>query len=89
MRLQARIRGRVQGVGFRYYTEREAHRLGLKGWVRNLPSGEVELLAEGEEESLRRFLEWCHEGPPSAAVTGVTAEWSTAAGTFTDFRTRR
>jgi len=87
--LRARVAGRVQGVGFRYYAEREARRLGLTGWVRNLPDGAVEVLAEGDEESLQRMLSWLGEGPPSAAVDQVQSSWAEAAGNFADFRTRR
>lgn len=88
-RLNVRIAGRVQGVGFRYYAEREARRLGLTGWVRNLPDGDVEMTAEGDDEALRRLLAWCHEGPPSAAVYNVQANWSQARGEFSEFLIRR
>ena len=88
-RLQVRITGHVQGVGFRFYAEREARRLGLTGWVRNLPDGDVELLAEGEDVALQRMLAWCREGPPSAAVMNVQANWAEGLGEFTDFRIRR
>ena len=87
-RLYARVSGRVQGVGFRYYTERQARRLGLTGWVRNLPDGGVELVAEGEESTLQQMLEWCGEGPPSAAVSAVQASWADGLGEFSDFRIR-
>ena len=88
-RFEARVSGRVQGVGFRYYAERQARRLGLTGWVRNLPDGAVELIAEGDESALQQMLDWCHEGPPSAAVGGVQVQWSPALGDLTDFSTRR
>ena len=88
-RLYARIGGRVQGVGFRYYAERQARRLGLTGWVRNLPDGDVELVAEGDEDSLQKMLTWCHAGPPSAAVTHVQTDWTAAQGEFAEFRVRR
>jgi acylphosphatase len=87
-RLHVRVSGRVQGVGFRYSAERQAHCLGLTGWVRNLPDGDVEAVAEAEETSLRRFLDWCGHGPPSARVTRVESSWSAATGEFRDFRTR-
>jgi acylphosphatase len=88
-RLNARIIGRVQGVGFRYYAERQARRLSLTGWIQNLPDGVVEICAEGDEASLERLIDWCHEGPPSAAVTDVQVTWSDATAEFPDFRTRR
>jgi acylphosphatase len=83
-----RVSGRVQGVGFRYSTERQAYRLRLTGWVRNLPDGDVEILAEAEETTLQELLEWCRRGPPSARVAKVQASWSAATGEFPDFRTR-
>lgn len=88
-RLNARIVGRVQGVGYRYYSERQARRLGLTGWVRNLADGSVELVAEGEVAHLERLLQWCRQGPPSAAVENVDASWADATGEFDQFRTRR
>lgn len=88
-RLYVLIGGRVQGVGFRYYAEREARRLDLTGWVRNRPDGDVELTAEGDDDALHRLLEWCNQGPPSAAVDHVQASWSPALGEFADFRIRR
>ena len=69
--VHASIRGRVQGVGFRAFTQRHAHRLGLKGWVRNLPNGEVELVAAGPEQSLARFEERLRKGPRGAKVERV------------------
>lgn len=65
------ITGRVQGVGYRDWTRREAVRLGLCGWVRNRPDGSVEALLQGGPDSLTRMLEACHHGPPAARVTGV------------------
>jgi acylphosphatase len=65
------IRGRVQGVGFRYFTEASAGREGLDGWVRNLPDGRVEVAAEGEAESVERFERAIRHGPPGARVERV------------------
>jgi acylphosphatase len=79
------VRGRVQGVAFRAYTEAEARSLGLAGWVRNLADGRVEVLAEGSRETLERFLEWCREGPRHARVDGVDAEWEEARGGLGEF----
>jgi acylphosphatase len=62
------IVGRVQGVFFRATTCDEARSLGLSGWVRNLPDGSVEAVAEGEAEAVERFVEFCRHGPPSARV---------------------
>ena len=65
------VRGRVQGVGFRYFVIREASRLSLVGWTRNLPDGAVEVLAGGAEASLDSLERRLGEGPPAARVTGV------------------
>lgn len=65
------VSGRVQGVGFRYHTQKKATSLGLVGWVRNLSEGTVEVEAEGDEEPLNDFLDWCRRGPPAASVTNV------------------
>jgi acylphosphatase len=65
------IRGRVQGVGFRYFVQGEATALGLKGWVRNLDSGEVEVYASGDDKSLAELAGALHRGPRMAEVRGV------------------
>lgn len=70
-RYHIHIEGRVQGVWFRKYTQDEAHRLGLAGWVANLPDGSVYVEAEGPEEVLKEFLAWCHRGSPLAQVEAV------------------
>ncbi|MGQ7845162.1 acylphosphatase [Granulosicoccus sp. 3-233] len=70
---QFRIRGRVQGVGFRYWTQREAQRLGLSGWVRNLPDRSVEAGASGSSEQLNEFERWLQHGPPGARVDQLEA----------------
>lgn len=72
-------------MGFRYSSRREAKRLGLVGWVRNLPDGEVELLAEGEASALAAFREWLDEGPPGAWVRRVEVERRAPTGLFSDF----
>ncbi len=65
------VHGRVQGVGFRYWTFRTAQALGLSGWVRNLPNGTVELEARGDEHALNALQDALHTGPPYSAVTRV------------------
>ena len=62
------VKGRVQGVWFRESTRRKAESLGIKGWVRNLPDGTVEVLGEGNEDRMTDFVSWCRKGPPSAIV---------------------
>ncbi len=70
-RVRARVRGRVQGVAYRASTRFEARRLGLVGWVRNLPDGSVELEAQGPAEVVEQMLTWCRQGPSLAQVTSV------------------
>ena len=65
------ITGRVQGVGYRLWAKREARRLGLRGWVRNLSNGDVEALAIGAAAQVDAFVQACHTGPGMARVTGV------------------
>jgi acylphosphatase len=69
--LFVQVRGRVQGVGFRYSAYHEARRLGLAGWVRNTAEGDVELWAEGSKEKLEALLQWLRRGPPGARVESV------------------
>lgn len=87
-RLSARVRGRVQGVGFRYFTRSEARRLGVQGWVRNEPDGSVSVVAEGPDGGLKGLLEALHSGPPGAVVREVEAGWSEARGAFDAFEVR-
>lgn len=65
------VTGRVQGVSFRAYAEQEAARLGVSGWVRNEPGGEVSAHAEGEADAVDAFVRWCHDGPRLARVSSV------------------
>jgi acylphosphatase len=65
------IKGRVQGVWFRDSTRREALRLSITGYAKNLPNGDVEVLAEGDESALNSLCQWLHEGPPMAKVSVV------------------
>jgi len=68
------VEGMVQGVGFRFFVERHAIRLGLFGWVRNLYDGRVEIHTEGSEENINSFIEIMKEGPPSARLTNISIE---------------
>jgi acylphosphatase len=69
--VRARIAGRVQGVGFRAWTERNALSLGLSGWVRNRRDGSVEAVFQGPSEAVDKMLKRCRRGPSSAAVTNI------------------
>ncbi len=84
-RLTAIIYGRVQGVAFRDYTQREATRLKLTGWVANLPNGAVKVVAEGPAEALTQLEQWLHKGSPAARVAQVDVQWSEATGEFRRF----
>ena len=84
-RLHLVVDGRVQGVGFRRFVQRKARALGLTGWVRNLPGGEVEALAEGPEPALAELLRHVRRGPPGSWVDSVAPRWLTATGEFTRF----
>jgi acylphosphatase len=74
------VHGDVQGVGFRYHVMRSANALGLRGWVRNVADGSVELVAEGPRPALDSLLEATRQGPRLARVSGVDASWSPAKG---------
>ncbi|NPA15134.1 MAG: acylphosphatase, partial [Deferribacteres bacterium] len=65
-----------------------ARRLGLTGWVRNLPDGRVEIVAEGDKEALNEFIKWCWEGPPLARVDDVKVVWEPYTGEFDTFYVR-
>jgi acylphosphatase len=84
--LQLIVRGRVQGVYFRASAQREARRLGLNGWVRNRTDGAVEILAEGEETSIRELYGWAQKGPGAARVDRVDTRWRSYTGEFSEFR---
>jgi acylphosphatase len=73
------IRGRVQGVGFRYFVEREADRQGLEGWVRNLKDGSVEVLVRGETQHVDALIARCRAGPPGSRVDEIEVSEANAA----------
>ena len=87
-RVHLLVSGLVQGVAFRYHTVDEARRLGLNGWVRNLPDGRVEAEAEGEREKLGALVRWCRHGPPAARVDDVRVTWMAARGDLGPFGIR-
>ena len=88
VRLDARVTGRVHGVGFRYFVFREAQALGLVGWVANVADGSVQCVAEGPRDRLETLLERLRDGPPASIVEGVSAAWMPATGTFGAFGVR-
>jgi len=87
-RLEAVVRGVVQGVGYRYFAWREASDLALTGWVANERDGSVRCVAEGPRGRLAEFVERLREGPPASLVERVDVIWSTATGTFGSFGVR-
>ena len=82
------VAGLVQGVAFRAATVDAARRLGVKGWVRNLPDGRVEAEAEGERARVEALVAWCRRGPPAARVEDVQVAWSDSRGDLGPFGIR-
>jgi acylphosphatase len=87
-RLEAVVRGRVQGVGFRYYVLGLAQRADLRGWVANESDGTLRCVAEGPRPALEGLLGALREGPPGARVASVDESWLPATGTFDGFGVR-
>lgn len=85
-RVQLIVRGRVTGVYFPAASQREAKRLGITGWVKNRNDGSVELMAEGDEDTIKEIIAWTHHGPSAARVDGVDVRWRGYTGEFADFR---
>jgi acylphosphatase len=81
------VYGRVQGVGFRFYTQRKANELNINGYVQNRPDGGVYIEAEGESDLIEQFIQWCEEGPSWARVSKLTKQFVPPQG-FTDFSIR-
>jgi acylphosphatase len=84
-RLHATVSGHVQGVSFRYFVLEHADQLDLKGWVRNLWNGAVEVTAEGSRQNLEQLLLELKAGPPMAVVSDVDYEWLAYTGEFIGF----
>ncbi len=87
-RLEAVVHGRVQGVSFRYYTQRRAVELGLTGYVRNQWDGTVEVVAEGQQAKLEELLSFLRVGPRAALVTEVNIRWTAPSLSFDRFEVR-
>ena len=79
------MRGRVQGVFFRQSTQYQAERLGVKGWVRNLPDGSVEAVFEGDETSVKGVVDYCRHGPSQAKVQNFEVNYEGYTGEFDSF----
>jgi len=86
--LHARVKGRVQGVGFRYFVIHSASQLELTGWVKNTYDGDVEVMAEGKRSQLERLVNRLRSGPSVASVSDVEIEWQEATGQYKGFSVR-
>ncbi|MDY6848768.1 MAG: acylphosphatase [Thermodesulfobacteriota bacterium] len=85
IRAAVRVKGRVQGVNFRYETQRTARRNQVCGWVKNLPDGDVAAVFEGEEQAVLDTIEWCRSGPATARVDHIDVEEQCWRGEFSSF----
>ncbi len=88
-RVHLRIRGLVQGVSYRATAREAALKLGVKGWVRNLPNGDVEAVVEGDAATVGRFISWSKRGPEEARVEAVTVTDVGGTERFVGFEVRR
>ena len=80
------ISGIVQGVFYRKTAHEKAESLGITGYIRNNPDGEVEIYAEGEKEALVELIAWCQKGPPHARVREVVVDWQGSADRYRTFQ---
>ena len=87
-RVRIVVSGRVQGVLYRRYAQAKARELGITGWAHNLIAGRVELMAEGEQEKVEQFAEWCKQGPSLAKVENVEVDYGEYKGEFQNFDVR-
>lgn len=86
--LNAVVRGRVQGIGFRYFVQRIAERAGLKGWVRNLPDGGVEIEVDGTRAEIELFVHQIKTAHPAAHVTALIENWGNSPAGYSGFEIR-
>lgn len=82
------VKGLVQGIFFRVGTKEKAQQLGITGWVRNLDSDKVEIIAEGEKKKIEELTKWCKKGPSSARIEEIKTEWQSCKAEFRDFDIR-
>jgi acylphosphatase len=87
-RAEILVRGLVQGVFFRYNTKRKADEFNIKGLVRNLSDGSVQVISEGADNDIARLVEWCKKGPQGAVVEGVDVTWGRMKGSSLIFGLR-
>jgi len=86
--VKAVVSGYVQGVFFRAFVSRWAEELGLSGYVRNLPDGAVEVVAEGERKELEKLISHLKAGPPAARVEKIVTSWAAYSGSYSGFSVR-
>ncbi len=86
VRAHVMVRGKVQGVYFRYETRDQAIALGVNGWVRNRPDGSVEAVFEGDRDKVEKLIKWCRQGPPMASVSDVQIRWEDYSDEFSSFK---
>ena len=84
-RLTVRVFGMVQGIGYRYTSQKEAKKSGFTGYARNGDDGSVEIVAEGSEADLKNFIQWCYNDIGPAVVKKVETSWSEPTSEFNDF----
>lgn len=89
IRASIRVSGRVQGVGYRQFTQTSARAHAVCGWVMNQPNGDVTAVIEGEENAVRNLITCCHQGPQHAEVKRLTMELEEYTGEYTGFAIRR
>jgi acylphosphatase len=83
------VRGNVQRIFFRSETKYEANKLHINGWVRNLPDEQVEVIFEGDKEDVKKLVEFCRTGPPTARVTAADVTWQPYSGEYASFEIRQ
>ena len=85
VRIHICISGKVQNVFYRDFVKRHAIALNVTGWVKNLPDGKVEIIAEGEKEKVKQMVDWVKQGPPAAQVSNIDIERKEYKGEFKEF----
>jgi len=86
IRIHLIVKGKVQGVGYRNNAKRRADQLGLRGWIKNLSNGSVEIIAQGSEKKIEEFVAWCQKGPIISTVEEVQIEKQEPDTDFWDFK---
>lgn len=82
------VAGRVQGVAFRYYARNIANSIGVKGWIKNLDNGDVEIMLEGKREAVNQMINWCKKGPGLAIVEDIKISLLPYVAEFNEFNIR-